>query len=197
MRAALAAPRDERRRVVGRHGLQHVRGPFPVELPMIPGNGVGGWLDGRRVVVSGSGNVATYAVAKAQDFGARVVACSDSSGYVVDEAGIDLALLQQVKEVERARIAVYAERRASAHHVEGGSIWDVDAEVALPCATQNELDEAAAVRLVRTGLVAVAEGANMPTTPAATRVLQQAGVLGDRRQSGEGADGGRGREQAR
>ena len=134
-------------------------------------------LEGRRVVVSGSGNVATYAVAKAQQLGGLVVACSDSSGYVVDEAGIDLALLQQVKEVERARIAVYADRRAGAHFVADGSIWDVDAEVALPCATQNELGEDDAVRLVRGGLVAVAEGANMPTTPAATRVLQQAGVL--------------------
>jgi len=134
-------------------------------------------LEGRRVTVSGSGNVATYAVAKAQQLGGVVVACSDSSGYVVDEAGIDLELLQQVKEVERARISVYAERRASAHFVAGGKIWDVDAEVALPCATQNELDEADATRLVRAGLVAVAEGANMPTTPAATRVLQQAGVL--------------------
>jgi glutamate dehydrogenase (NADP+) len=134
-------------------------------------------LEGRRVVVSGSGNVATYAVAKAQQLGGVVVACSDSSGYVVDEAGIDLELLQQVKEVERARISAYAERRGSAHFVAGGTIWDVDAEVALPCATQNELDEGDATRLVRAGLVAVAEGANMPTTPAATRVLQQAGVL--------------------
>ena len=137
----------------------------------------GSTIEGRRVVVSGSGNVATYAVAKAQQLGGRVVACSDSSGYVVDEAGIDLALLQQVKEVERARISAYAERRGSAHFVAGGNIWDVDAEVALPCATQNELDETDAARLVRGGLVAVAEGANMPTTPAATRVLQQAGVL--------------------
>jgi glutamate dehydrogenase (NADP+) len=137
----------------------------------------GSTIEGRRVIVSGSGNVATYAVAKAQQLGGLVVACSDSSGYVVDEAGIDLALLQQVKEVERARISVYADRRGSAHFVAEGNIWDVDAEVALPCATQNELDEADAARLVRTGLVAVAEGANMPTTPAATRVLQQAGVL--------------------
>ena len=134
-------------------------------------------IEGRRVVVSGSGNVATYAVAKAQQLGGLVVACSDSSGYVVDEAGIDLQLLQQVKEVERARISTYAERRGTAHFVEDGNIWEVGAEVALPCATQNELGEDDAVRLVRGGLVAVAEGANMPTTPAATRVLQQAGVL--------------------
>jgi glutamate dehydrogenase (NADP+) len=137
----------------------------------------GATIEGRRVTISGSGNVATYAVAKAQQLGGVVIACSDSSGYVVDEAGIDLGLLQQVKEVERARISVYADRRGSAHFVAGGNIWEVDAEVALPCATQNELDEADAVRLVRGGLMAVAEGANMPTTPAATRVLQQAGVL--------------------
>ena len=134
-------------------------------------------LEGKRVVVSGSGNVATYAIAKAQQMGGRVVACSDSSGYVVDEAGLDLELLQQIKEVERERIACYADRRRSASFVADGSIWDVGAEVALPCATQNELDEDQAVALVRGGLLAVAEGANMPTTPAAVRVLERADVL--------------------
>ena len=134
-------------------------------------------IEGKRVVVSGSGNVATYAVAKAQQLGALVVACSDSSGYVVDEAGLDLELLQQVKEVERSRICSYADRRSSASFVADGNIWDVGAEVALPCATQNELDEKQAATLVRGGLLAVAEGANMPTTPAATRILQEAGVL--------------------
>jgi glutamate dehydrogenase (NADP+) len=134
-------------------------------------------IDGRRVVVSGSGNVATYAIAKAQQLGGRVVACSDSTGFVVDEAGLDLELLQQVKEVERARISVYADRSSSARFVSDGSIWQVGAEVALPCATQNELDEKDAIQLVEGGLVAVAEGANMPTTPAAARVLQGAGVL--------------------
>jgi glutamate dehydrogenase (NADP+) len=134
-------------------------------------------FEGRRVVVSGSGNVATYAIAKAQQLGGLVVACSDSTGFIVDENGLDLELLQQVKEVERARISVYADRRASARFVPDGRIWQVGAEVALPCATQNELDEDDALGLVKSGLLAVAEGANMPTTPAAVRVLQQAGVL--------------------
>ena len=134
-------------------------------------------LDGRRVVVSGSGNVAIYATAKAQQLGANVVAFSDSSGYVVDEAGVDLDLLRQIKEVERGRVADYAARRPGARVVTDGSIWDVPCEVALPCATQNELDEGAAKQLVANGVVAVAEGANMPTTPAAVALLQDAGVL--------------------
>ncbi|MFI2704429.1 NADP-specific glutamate dehydrogenase [Cellulosimicrobium composti] len=134
-------------------------------------------LEGRRVVVSGSGNVATYATAKAQELGAHVVAFSDSSGYVVDEAGVDLDLLRQVKEVERGRVADYAARRPGARVVTDGSIWDVPCDVALPCATQNELDEGAAKQLVANGVVAVAEGANMPTTPAAVALLQDAGVL--------------------
>ncbi|MFD4990647.1 NADP-specific glutamate dehydrogenase [Cellulosimicrobium cellulans] len=134
-------------------------------------------LDGRRVVVSGSGNVATYATAKAQQLGANVVAFSDSSGYVVDEAGVDLDLLRQIKEVERGRVADYAARRPGARVVTDGSIWDVPCDVALPCATQNELDESAAKQLVANGVVAVAEGANMPTTPSAVALLQEAGVL--------------------
>ena len=134
-------------------------------------------FDGKRVVVSGSGNVATYAIAKAQQLGAHVVACSDSTGFVVDEDGLDLELLQQVKEIERARISEYAERRPSARYVVGDRIWQVGADVALPCATQNELDEDGAAALARSGVLAVAEGANMPTTPAAVRVLQQAKVL--------------------
>ena len=134
-------------------------------------------LDGRRVVVSGSGNVAIYATAKAQQLGANVVAFSDSSGYVVDEAGVDLELLRQIKEVERGRVADYAARRPGARVVTDGSIWDVPCDVALPCATQNELDEAAAKQLVANGVVAVAEGANMPTTPSAGALLQEAGVL--------------------
>ncbi len=134
-------------------------------------------LDGRRVVVSGSGNVAIYATAKAQQLGANVVAFSDSSGYVVDEAGVDLELLRQIKEVERGRVADYAARRPGARVVSDGSIWDVPCDVALPCATQNELDEAAAKQLVANGVVAVAEGANMPTTPSAVALLQEAGVL--------------------
>lgn len=134
-------------------------------------------LAGRRMVVSGSGNVAIYAVEKAQQLGATVVACSDSSGYVVDDQGIDLDLLKEIKEVERARISAYAERRGGATYVEGGSVWDVPCEVALPSATQNELDAKAAQALVANGVLAVAEGANMPTTPEAVKVFRQAGVL--------------------
>ncbi|GAB2763537.1 NADP-specific glutamate dehydrogenase [Sinomonas soli] len=138
----------------------------------------GGGFEGRRVVVSGSGNVAIYAIAKAQQLGGKVVACSDSNGYVVDEAGIDVGLVRQIKEVERGRLKEYAERCGpGVHYVDGGSVWDVDAEIALPCATQNELDEAAAVRLVRAGVKVVAEGANMPCTPEAVAVFQKAGVL--------------------
>ena len=133
-------------------------------------------LSGRRVVVSGSGNVAIYAAEKAIALGAHVVAASDSSGYVVDEEGLDIALLRQVKEVDRARISAYAAERGSARYVDGGSVWDVPTEVALPCATQNELDETAARTLVDNGVLAVAEGANMPCTPAATRVFRAAGV---------------------
>lgn len=134
-------------------------------------------LDGLRVTVSGSGNVAIYAIEKAQDLGATVVACSDSSGYVVDEKGIDVALLKQIKEVERARICEYAARRDSATFHSDGSIWDVPVDVALPCATQNELNGQAAATLIRNGVVAVAEGANMPCTPEAVHSFQDAGVI--------------------
>ena len=134
-------------------------------------------LDGKRVVVSGSGNVAIYAVEKVHELGGTVVACSDSGGYVVDEAGLDLELLKTLKEVERARISEYAERRPGASYVTGGSIWDVPCDVALPCATENELDEAAAVTLVKQGCQVVAEGANMPTTPAGVATFTDAGVL--------------------
>ena len=134
-------------------------------------------FDGKRVSVSGSGNVAIFAVQKAQSLGAHVVAMSDSSGYVVDDAGIDLDLVKEIKLSERGRISTYADRRASAAFVSAGSIWDVPVEVALPCATQNELDEEHAVTLVKNGLRLVAEGANMPTTPGGVRVFQQAGVL--------------------
>lgn len=134
-------------------------------------------LDGRRVTVSGSGNVAVHAVEKAQQLGAHVVAFSDSSGYVVDELGVDLALLRHVKEEQRGRVADYVAQRPGARLVTDGSIWDVPTDVALPCATQNELDEAAAKQLVAHGVVAVAEGANMPTTPDAVALLQDAGVL--------------------
>ncbi|MGF0115366.1 NADP-specific glutamate dehydrogenase [Promicromonospora sp. Marseille-Q5078] len=134
-------------------------------------------LDGRSVSVSGSGNVAIYAAEKAQQLGGRVVTFSDSSGYVVDEAGIDLDLLKEVKEVERGRVADYVQRRPGARLVTDGSIWDVPTDVALPCATQNELTETDAKQLVANGVRAVAEGANMPTTPAAVALLREAGVL--------------------
>jgi glutamate dehydrogenase (NADP+) len=135
-------------------------------------------FDGRRVLVSGTGNVAQYAIQKAQQLGGNVVGCSDSTGYVVDEAGIDLALLQQTREVERMPVSVYASRRGgSATFVPGRRVWEVGADIALPCATQNELDEDDAAALVRSGLAAVAEGANMPTTPKAAALLADAGVL--------------------
>ncbi|QXQ09438.1 NADP-specific glutamate dehydrogenase [Paeniglutamicibacter sp. Y32M11] len=139
----------------------------------------GASFDGQRVVVSGSGNVAINAIEKAQALGARVVSASDSGGYIVDERGIDVELLRQIKEVERGRISDYAERAKSkkVSYVAGGNVWDVDATVALPCATQNELDAKDAKKLISSGVMAVAEGANMPCTAAATSLFQDAGVL--------------------
>ncbi len=131
---------------------------------------------GKRVIVSGSGNVAIYAIEKVQELGGLVVACSDSAGYIVDENGIDLDLVKDIKEVRRGRISEYLDARPHASYVAGGSIWDVPAEIALPCATQNELDEDGAAALIRGGVRIVAEGANMPTTPAASRAFAQAGV---------------------
>jgi glutamate dehydrogenase (NADP+) len=134
-------------------------------------------LEGRDVVVSGSGNVAIYAIEKAIQCGARPVACSDSSGFVHDPDGIDVELLKEVKEVERARISEYAARRGGrARFVEDASVWSVPCHVALPCATQNELSEEDARELIHNGVVAVAEGANMPCTPAAIRAFQVADV---------------------
>ena len=133
-------------------------------------------LDGRTAVVSGSGNVAIYAVEKLQQLGATVVACSDSSGFVHDPAGLDLDLLKQVKEVERARIDVYADRRRSARFVPKGNVWDVECQVAVPSATQNELSGKDARRLLENGCIAVAEGANMPCTPDAVRAFTEAGI---------------------
>ena len=128
-------------------------------------------LEGKKVVVSGAGNVAIYAIEKAQQLGATSVTFSDSSGYVVDEAGVDLELLKQVKEVERGRVADYVERRPGARLVTGGSVWDVPCDVALPCATQNELDGDAASTLLRSGCGVVSEGANMPSTPEAVEAF--------------------------
>lgn len=143
---------------------------------MLAANGSG--LDGRQVIVSGSGNVAIYTIKKVQALGGRVVACSDSSGYVFDRTGIDVELLRQIKEVERKGISEYAERRgAVASYAPGKPVWEVPCEVALPCATQNELDTSAAKQLIESGVVAVAEGANMPCTLEAVRLLRDAGVL--------------------
>ena len=133
-------------------------------------------FDGKRVVVSGSGNVAVYAIEKIHQLGGVVVAASDSSGYVVDEAGIDLDLLKDVKEVRRGRIGDYAAERDRATLVIDGSIWDVPCDIALPCATENELLEADATTLAKNGVQLVTEGANMPCTPAAVRILRDAGV---------------------
>ena len=132
---------------------------------------------GKTVVISGSGNVAIYANEKATELGGKVVAMSDSCGYIYDKNGIDLAVVKQIKEVERGRIKEYAERVKGAVYTEGcKGIWTVPCDIALPCATQNELDEAAAKALVANGVMAVAEGANMPSTPEAIAVFQSAGI---------------------
>ncbi|NIK61404.1 NADP-specific glutamate dehydrogenase [Kribbella shirazensis] len=134
-------------------------------------------FDGRTVVLSGSGNVAIYAIEKVHQLGGRVVACSDSTGYVVHEKGIDVDLLRQIKEIQRGRLLDYAERiGADATYVADGRVWDVPCHIALPCATQNELDEHDAISLVDNGCVAVGEGANMPSTPGAIGVFRAAGV---------------------
>nr|WP_283254934.1 NADP-specific glutamate dehydrogenase [Marivita sp. GX14005] len=135
-------------------------------------------IEGRRAVVSGSGNVAVYAIEKLREMGVTVVACSDSDGYVVDDDGIDLDLVKDIKEVRRDRISTYADKRGgTARFVKGGSIWDVPCDIALPCATQNELDGKAARTLMKNGMIALAEGANMPCTPDAQRVFREADAL--------------------
>ncbi|GAA3013462.1 NADP-specific glutamate dehydrogenase [Microbacterium aurantiacum] len=146
---------------------------FVDEMLRASGEGLGG----TRVVVSGSGNVALYAIEKIHQLGGTVVACSDSDGYVVDEAGIDLALLKEIKNGRRGRVSDYAAARGQGvRYIDGGSIWDVPCDIALPCATQNELEEDGAAALIRNGCRIVAEGANMPTSPAAVRALREAGV---------------------
>lgn len=137
-------------------------------------------FDGKTVVVSGSGNVAIYTIEKVQSFGGKVLACSDSSGYIVDENGIDLALLQEIKDVRRGRVSEYARIKGTGTHFvasDKGSIWDVPCQIAMPSATQNELSGRDAKKLVKNGVIAVGEGANMPTTPEAVKVFQDAGVL--------------------
>jgi glutamate dehydrogenase (NADP+) len=133
-------------------------------------------LDGRDCVVSGSGNVAIYAIEKVHQLGGRVVACSDSDGVVHDQKGIDLELLKQVKEVERRRVSDYATRRSDATFIPRGNIWEIPCAVALPCATQNELTGRDASMLLRNGCIAVAEGANMPTTAEGVDVFTEAGI---------------------
>ena len=132
-------------------------------------------LSGAKVIVSGSGNVAIYAAAKAQEHGATVVAMSDSSGYIYTPDGVDVDLLKDIKENRRERINTYAEE-AGVKFVEGGNIWEVEADVALPCATQNELDGESAELLKKNGVRYVAEGANMPSTPDAVHVFQSANI---------------------
>ncbi len=135
-------------------------------------------FDGKRAVVSGSGNVAIYTMEKIIASGGTIVACSDSSGYVVDETGIDLDLVKEIKEARRERISEYARLKGTgSHYIEGGSIWDVPCDVAMPSATQNELTSKDAKTLVGNGVIAVGEGANMPSTPEAVRLFQEAGVL--------------------
>ena len=134
---------------------------------------------GKRVVISGSGNVAIYAAEKATTLGATVIAMSDSSGYIVDENGVDLALIKEIKEVKRGRIREYADAKgASVKYVPAcREIWTVPCDIALPCATQNELDAEGAKALVKNGVFAVAEGANMPSTPEAIEVFRAAKIL--------------------
>ena len=135
-------------------------------------------LKGKTVVISGSGNVAIYASEKAQTMGAKVVTASDSNGYVYDPNGIQLDVVKQIKEVERGRISEYAKRVPGSEYHEGcNNIWNVKCDIALPCATQNELDLAGAKALIANGVMLVAEGANMPSTPEAIEAFLQAGVM--------------------
>ena len=134
-------------------------------------------LAGKTVAVSGAGNVATYAIQKAWQLGAKPVTCSDSTGWVYDPDGIDVAVLKDVKEVKRARLTEYVKQRPNAQYHEGKGVWSVKCDVALPCATQNELLLEDAKMLVANGCMAVAEGANMPTTLEATKYLQDSGLL--------------------
>lgn len=134
-------------------------------------------IAGKTVAVSGAGNVAIYAIEKAWQMGAKPVTCSDSTGWIYDPQGIDVALLRSVKEVRRARLTEYAKERPGAIYREDGNVWAAPCDIALPCATQNELQLTDAQALVGHGCIAVVEGANMPTTMEATRYLQESGVL--------------------
>ena len=132
---------------------------------------------GKTVVISGSGNVAIYAAQKAEEYGAKVVAVSDSNGYIFDPNGIDIAVVKQLKEVERARIRAYANRIPGSVYTEGKSIWRIPCDIALPCATQNELLLEDAKSLIANGVIAVGEGANMPCSIEAANLLVESGVL--------------------
>ena len=134
-------------------------------------------IAGKTIAVSGAGNVAIYAIQKAQQLGGKPVTCSDSTGWIYDPEGLDVELLKEVKEVRRERLTAYAEARPSAEYHEGKGVWTVKCDIALPCATQNELQLEDAKALVANGVTAVAEGANMPTTIEATEYLQENGVL--------------------
>ncbi len=133
-------------------------------------------FEGKTCVVSGSGNVAIYTIEKINQLGGKVVACSDSAGYIYDEQGLDLDLIQQLKEVERRRIKDYVEYRKHAKYIAGGNIWEVPCQVAMPSATQNEINGKDAALLVKNGCIAVGEGANMPTTPEGVKVFIDAGI---------------------
>jgi glutamate dehydrogenase (NADP+) len=133
-------------------------------------------FEGKTCLISGSGNVAIYAIEKIHQLGGKVVACSDSGGFIYDENGLNLEAVKRIKEVERGRISEYADDHKHARYEEGGNIWEIPCDVALPCATQNELDESDAKQLVENGCTAVGEGANMPCTPEAIQLFSEAGV---------------------
>ena len=145
---------------------------FVQEMLKVRGDG----FEGKKCVVSGSGNVAIYTIEKIHQLGGRVVACSDSNGYIFDEKGIDVELVKQIKEIERRRIRAYVDERKSARYVEGGNIWEVPCQVAMPSATQNEINGKDAATLVKNGCIAVGEGANMPTTPEGIKVFLDAKI---------------------
>ena len=134
-------------------------------------------ISGKRIAISGAGNVAIYACEKAIQLGAKVISVSDSNGYIYDEDGIDLALLKEIKEVKRERLTKYQEARPSAKYYEGKGVFKLKCDIALPCATQNELDLEDAIALVKNGCLCVCEGANMPTTLEATKYLQENNIL--------------------
>ncbi|MEO8870521.1 MAG: NADP-specific glutamate dehydrogenase [Granulicella sp.] len=133
-------------------------------------------FEGKKCVVSGTGNVSVYTIEKVQELGGKVVACSDSGGYIYDEQGINLDCVKEIKEGHRGRISEYAKSQPGCKYITGGSIWDVACDIALPCATQNELNGRDAATLVKNGCTIVAEGANMPTTPEGTRIFHDAGI---------------------